>query len=142
MDNDKKTKIFTGGKTIDDRGTVTFVNDFDFAGVKRFYQVENHALNFVRAWHAHKHEGKYIYVAKGTALVGAVNLGTEEVSKFVISSKAPKVLWVPPNYANGFMNLEEDTVVQYFSTSTLAESQNDDIRFPWDKWNIWKVEYK
>jgi dTDP-4-dehydrorhamnose 3,5-epimerase len=142
MDNDKKPRIFTGGKAIDDRGTVTFVNDFDFSRVKRFYQVENHALNFVRAWHAHKHEGKYIYVAKGTALVGAVNLETEEVSKFVISSKAPKVLWVPPNYANGFMNLEEDTIVQFFSTSTLAESQNDDIRFPWDKWNIWKVEYK
>lgn len=137
-----KVKILTGGRAVDDRGTVTFVNDFDFSGVKRFYQVENHALNFVRAWHAHKHEGKYIYVAKGTALVGAVNLETEEVSKFVISSKAPKVLWVPPNYANGFMNLEEDTIVQFFSTSNLAESQNDDIRFPWDKWNIWKVEYK
>lgn len=142
MCNTENIRIITGGKAVDDRGSVAFVNDFDFSGVKRFYQVENHSLNFIRAWHGHKKEGKYEYVARGTALIGVVNLETGEVSKFVISAKAPKVLWVPPNHANGFMNLEEDTIVQFFSTCRLEESLSDDIRFPWDKWNIWDIEYR
>ena len=38
----KDPKVISGGVAIDDRGSVTFVNDFDFLGVKRFYQVQNH----------------------------------------------------------------------------------------------------
>ncbi len=138
----EKVEVMVGDKAVDDRGTVTFVNDFDFSGVKRFYQVENHTVNFIRAWHGHKKEGKYEYVAKGTALIGVVNLETEQVQKFILSSKSPRVLWIPPNHANGFMNLEEDTIIQFFSTSALEQSLKDDIRFPWDKWNIWNIEYR
>lgn len=141
------TKIINGGVAIDDRGSLRFVNDFDFSGVKRFYQVENHRQGFIRAWHGHEKEGKYVYVAKGSALIGAVPFSTtqvikEDVQKFVLSSKSPKVLFIPPGYANGFMNLEEDTIVMFFSTSTLDESKGDDIRFPYDKWNIWNIEYR
>ena len=32
-----------GDVAVDDRGEVGFVNDFDFAGVKRFYAVRNHS---------------------------------------------------------------------------------------------------
>ena len=35
-------KLIAGNIGIDDRGEVGFVNDFDFAGVKRFYTVRNH----------------------------------------------------------------------------------------------------
>lgn len=138
----EKTTIINGGIAIDDRGSLRFVNDFSFSDVKRFYQVENHDINFIRAWHGHRFEGKYVYVAKGTALVGAVNLETEEISKFVLSDKSPKILFIPPNYANGFMNLEKDTIIMFFSTSTLDESKGDDIRFPYDKWNIWNKDYR
>ena len=43
------TNLFIGGQAVDDRGTVSFVNDFDFNNVKRFYQVENHRRGFIRA---------------------------------------------------------------------------------------------
>ena len=55
--------LIEGGLAVDDRGIVSFVNDFDFAGVKRFYMVSNHKAGFVRAWHAHKHEAKYVMAA-------------------------------------------------------------------------------
>ena len=29
-----------------------------------------------------------------------------------------------------------------FSTSDLKDSLNDDIRFPYDKWNIWEEDYR
>ena len=31
-----------------------FANEFHFEGVKRFYVIENHQPQFVRAWHGHK----------------------------------------------------------------------------------------
>jgi len=136
------TKLLNGGLAVDDRGSVSFVNDFTFDGVKRFYQVENHKRGFIRAWHGHVKEGKYVYVCQGSALIGAVNLETEEIQKFVLSSKSPKILWIPPNYANGFKSLEENTKIIFFSTSTLEESVGDDIRFDYAKWNIWDEEYR
>ena len=77
----KDSKIIGGGVVVDDRGSVSFVNEFDFGGVKRFYQVENHRSGFIRAWHGHKHEGKYVYVTQGSALVGVVNMDTEKIEK-------------------------------------------------------------
>lgn len=135
-------KILNGGKAVDDRGSVSFVNEFDFAGVVRFYQVENHEIGYIRAWHGHRKEGKYVYVASGAALVGTVHLESEKVSKFVLSADTPKVLWVPPNHANGFMNLRDNTVIIFFSTATIEETRGDDIRFAYNKWDIWQKDYR
>jgi len=139
-------RLFKGGLAVDDRGEVSFVNDFDFAGVKRFYAVSNHRQGFVRAWHAHRHEAKYVMVASGAALVGAVAIDDftapskqAEVGRFVLSAATPSVLYIPAGYANGFMSLSTDTKLIFFSTRTLAESQGDDIRFDARYWNIWDV---
>jgi dTDP-4-dehydrorhamnose 3,5-epimerase-like enzyme len=136
------TKVLNGGIAVDDRGSVRFVNDFNFEGVKRFYQVENHNRGFIRAWHGHKKEGKYVYVTSGSALIGVVNMETEEISKFVLSDKSPKVLWIPPKNYNGFKSLEENTKILFFSTTTLEESLGDDIREEHNKWNIWEEDFR
>jgi dTDP-4-dehydrorhamnose 3,5-epimerase len=144
MLSDKPT-IIQGGIGVDDRGSVRYANDFNFEGVKRFYQVENHRRGFIRAWHGHHKEGKYVYVAKGSALVGAVQINIDsdvQPQKFILSDKQPKILWVPAGYANGFMTLEEDTIVMFFTTSTIEETKNDDIRYPYDTWNIWTEDFR
>jgi len=142
-----KLKILHGGIAVDDRGEVGFVNDFDFAGVKRFYTVANHRIGFVRAWHAHRNEAKYVMVLEGAALVGAVAIDDwenpskeAEVARFVLSAKKPSVLFIPAGYANGFMSLTEDARLVFFSTSTLEESMGDDIRYDARYWDIWQVE--
>jgi dTDP-4-dehydrorhamnose 3,5-epimerase-like enzyme len=140
-------KVLQGDVAIDDRGTVGFVNDFAFEGVKRFYVVSNHAARFVRAWHAHRREAKYILAVQGAAVVGAVAIDNWEkpspeakVWRFVLSAQKPAVLYIPAGYANGFMSLTEETTLMFFSTATLGESQNDDIRYPARYWDIWTVE--
>lgn len=147
-------KTINGAVATDDRGSVRFVNDFNFNGVKRFYQVQNHSQGFIRAWHAHKKEAKYVYVAKGSALVGAVPLEhmlkvkagaaieTNKVFKTTISSNSPKIIYIPAGYANGFKSLEDGTIIQFFSTSSLEDSLGDDIRFEYDLVNIWKEDYR
>ena len=135
-------KLIQGGISIDDRGSVTFINDFNFLDVKRFYVVENHRTGFIRAWHGHQKEGKYVFVVKGTALIGAVEMTSESIQKIILSDRNPKILYIPPGYANGFKTLEEDTRIIFYSTSTLQESLSDDIRFPFDKWNIWEEDFR
>ena len=131
-----------GGVSVDDRGSVRYVNNFDFKDVKRFYQIQNHEVGFVRAWHGHRKESKYVYVVKGSFLVGAVDIDrfAAEPIKFILSSERPSVLYIPAGHANGFMNLTPDAIIQFFSTSTLDESLGDDERFAADRWNIWDIE--
>lgn len=139
-------KTFRGGLAVDDRGEVTFVNEFDFDGVKRFYTVLNHWQGFVRAWHAHKKEGKYVTVVEGAALVGAVKIDDWinpsrdlDVFRAVLSAKTPSIIHIPPGHANGFMSLAPNTRIIFFSTSTLEESHGDDIRYDARYWDIWNV---
>ena len=143
----REPNIIVGGVAVDDRGSLRFVNDFDFEGVKRFYQVKNHRRGFIRAWHGHEREGKYVWVASGSALVAAVPMDAEKgdvssVKKFVLSEQQPKVLYIPAGYYNGFMNLEEDTRIIFFSTSSLEESNGDDIRQEYDCWDVWKEDFR
>ena len=140
-------RLVQGGLAVDDRGEVGFVNDFDFAGVRRFYMVSNHRAGFVRAWHAHRREAKYVLVAQGAAIVGAVPIDNWEkpstdvkVSRFVLTAKKPAVLYIPPGYANGFMSLTEYAKLLFFSTSSLEESRDDDVRYDARYWDIWCVE--
>jgi dTDP-4-dehydrorhamnose 3,5-epimerase-like enzyme len=140
-------RLLKGGVAVDDRGEVGFINDFDFTGVKRFYTVCNHQAKFIRAWHGHRHEAKYATVVCGSMLVCCVRIDDWDnpsadlpIQRFVLSAKTPAVLHIPAGYANGFMSLSDDAKIIFFSTSTLQESLNDDIRFPARKWNPWTIE--
>jgi dTDP-4-dehydrorhamnose 3,5-epimerase len=136
----------SGGLAVDDRGEVAFVNDFNFAGVKRFYLVSNHRQGFVRAWHAHRREAKYVTVVQGAALIGAVKIDDwdapsrdTQVHRYVLSAHKPSALYIPAGYANGFMSLTGDARLMFFSTTTLEESAGDDVRYDARYWNIWDV---
>ena len=139
-------KLIKGGVSVDDRGEVTFINEFKFENIKRFYSVENHKSGFIRAWHGHKMEAKYVSVISGAALVGAVKVDDwlnpnphAQVSRYVLSSKQPSVLYIPAGYANGFMSLTGDAKLIFYSTSTLEDSLGDDYRFDSRYWDIWNV---
>ena len=139
-------KLFKGGLGIDDRGQVGFVNDFNFANVKRFYTVKNHRQGFIRAWHAHKKESKYVTVVNGVAVVCMVKIDNWDhpskelpVQRFVLSEKSPSVLYIPNGYGNGFMNLTVDTQLVFFSTATVEESKGDDFRYDAYYWNPWQI---
>ena len=138
--------LMQGNLSADDRGSVAFVNDFGFQNVKRFYTVTNFRAGFVRAWHAHRKESKYVTVLQGAAVVGAVAIDDWEgpsrearVHRHVLSAVRPAVLFIPAGYANGFMSLTDDTKLMFFSTSTLEESGGDDIRYDARYWNPWEV---
>lgn len=147
MSNQQEIKHIQGGIAVDDRGQVSFINDFDFTDVVRFYMVSNHQQGFVRAWHAHKKEAKYISVVSGAALIGAVKIDDWDnpspdlsAQKFVLSEKKPSIIYIPSGYANGFMSLSDDCRIIFYSTSSLQDSLNDDWRYDARLWDIWQIE--
>jgi dTDP-4-dehydrorhamnose 3,5-epimerase len=140
-------RLIPGDIAVDDRGTVGFVNEFDFAGVRRFYTVTNHRAGMIRAWHGHRHEQKFVLATRGTALVCCVGIDDWDapspgldVHRFVLSERKPAVLHIPAGFANGSMALTDDASLMFFSTSTLAQSLDDDVRFPSRLWDPWSVE--
>ena len=114
--------ITEGGLGVDDRGSVAFVNGFQFDEVKRFYIVSNHKAGFVRAWHAHKLEAKAVMVVHGAAIVAAVPIDNwdkpskdAKIFRHILSCEKPGVFCIPPGYANGFMSLTSDAKLMFFS---------------------------
>ena len=150
----KEIKFFSGGLATDKRGQVSFVNDFNFKDVKRFYQIKNSPSKPIRAFHGHMKESKYFFVSTGSILLAAVKLDNPKnpsrrntVQRKIISAKNPTIAYIPAGYANGFKTLEKNTVVLIFSTSTLKQSLEDDYRFPanyWGKdiWNSFSIDQK
>ena len=142
-----RPKKITGGVSQDERGTVKFINEFNFRKVKRFYQVENVNTKIIRAFHGHMKEAKYVYVVSGSILLCAVFLDDDKnpskentVERFTLKANIPQIVYIPPSYANGFKTIEPNTKVIFFSTSTLQESNKDDVRFPPDYWGkkVWE----
>lgn len=141
-----KPALIEGGIAVDDRGQLTFANNFDMQPIRRFYLVSNHETKFIRAWHAHKKENKFVFVVSGAALVGAVKIDNwdspdkkAEVHRYVLSDKKPGILAIPAGYANGFMTLEPGTQVMFFSDKTLEESRGDDFRYDARHWDPWEI---
>jgi len=144
-----KPQLIEGGLAVDDRGQLSFANNFDFKGIKRYYMVENFSTDTIRAFHGHLKEAKYVLVVSGSAIVAGVELDNvkkpskkKEVHRFVLSARKPNLIYIPSGYANGFKILEPGTKIIFFSTSSLEDSKGDDYRFPPDYWgdNVWKVE--
>lgn len=142
----EKPMLIPGNIAVDDRGSLSFVNGFTFHNIKRFYMVSNHRAGFVRAWHAHRREAKYVTVVDGAAVVCAVPIDDwntpsreAEVDRHVLSDTQPAILFIPAGYANGFMSLTENTKLMFFSTASLDESRSDDVRYDARYWNPWQV---
>ena len=141
-----KPFIINGDLSVDDRGELMFVNQFNMDLVTRFYVISNHKSGFIRAWHAHKIESKYVFIVNGTALISTVQIDNWDnpsndltVDKFVLTAKKPSILYIPSGYANGFKTLSTETKIIFFSTSTLKDSIDDDYRYDAYKWNPWEI---
>lgn len=150
MIEENKVKLIEGNVFIDDRGEVSFVNDFGenhFTNIKRFYMVSNHKKDFIRAWHGHKEEAKYVLCLKGSAWIRYVKIDDWKnpskdlkVEQIFLSDKKPSILYIPGGFVNGFMSLTDDMKLMFFSTSSLKESLNDDYRFSFDYWDNWIIK--
>lgn len=135
--------IITGDTYTDNRGTLSFVNDFRLDRFRRFYMVTHPDTKVTRAWQGHQKETKAFFVTKGKFVAGWVKIDNWEhpskeltVNTRILSAENPAVLIIEPGHANGFRALEEDSVLLVFSDLLLEESALDMFRFDVDYWKL------
>lgn len=128
-----------GDEFVDERGSVSFVNDFIFDNVKRFYIIKHAQPYTIRAWQAHKNETKFFFALNSEFIIKLIKIDNwenplqeSEIVEYKLSRKDNSILVIPKGYANGFINLESNSELLVFSSSTLDESLKDDYRFDKD----------
>lgn len=129
-------KLIHAGQAIDDRGTLLFCNDFDLAGVVRFYCITNHRRGFVRAWHGHQTAGTFLWPISGTWKLAAAEMQAypDRGCRQTHVIDRTSILHVPGGWYHGHQNLTDDAILGVFSTATIAQVREDDHRLPWDQW--------
>ena len=135
--------LIPGGQHADARGTVSFVNGFDFKGVDRFYWIQADEANVLRGWVGHRREQKWFTVVQGEVLIAVVRPDDWErpspdlsVARYLLSAAHPQVLHVPPGHATGSVNLNRKAVLMIFSSGKIENVGTDDFRFSVDQWPI------
>lgn len=142
--NIKTPQLLEGGIYTDERGELSYVNDFDLENVKRVYVIKHPDKKIVRAWQGHQQEHKYFKCLKGSFVLAwkkiddFSNPTDNNAPNFTILKKEEnKVLSIPPGYANGLKALEDDSEIMVFSDHYLNESLDDKIRFDKKLWFDW-----
>jgi len=137
-------QLIEGGTHSDERGTISFVNDFDLTNTVRFYRISHPNTSIVRAWQGHQKESKWFHCYQGSFLIKLMKIDNwDKPSKdlvpqiFELKSEQSQVLYIPHGYASGFKALEEDSSILVFSDLTTEESKEDDIRFEKNYWFNW-----
>lgn len=138
-----KPTIIQGGNFTDHRGTVSFVNDFSFKDIERFYIISNSETKPVRAWQGHKIDAKNFYCISGSFKIHFVKIDNWEnpskelhVETIIASASDSKIIHIPAGFANAIEALEKDSKLISFSTLPLLRVNEDDIRYDSDYWRI------
>ena len=138
-----EASLLTGAVYSDERGSVSFVNDFKFNDISRFYILENSETHPVRAWQGHKLDCKNFYCIAGSFQVSYVRVDDWEnpsaslkVDRVVLTASKSAVLSIPAGYANAIKALEPGSRLMSFSTLPLDQVKEDDVRFDKSKWNF------
>lgn len=140
----EKPLIIDGDSFVDERGILSFVNDFEFNDVKRFYIISNYSEKIIRAWQGHKIERKYFYSINGSFVICAVKIDNWDkpslnlpVEKYILNDKKSQILMIPPGYANGIKALKHNSKLLVFSSLSFENAKNDDYRFNKKLWYDW-----
>jgi dTDP-4-dehydrorhamnose 3,5-epimerase len=139
----REIQIIEGGFHKDERGTIKFINNFDFKDVRRMYMIAPADTLTIRAWQGHKKENKYFMVTHGSFTIGLVKIDNWETPSktlmptyYALSADNPCVLCVPGGYANGLKANSLNAQLMVFSSSSLEDAKDDEFRFDSDYWEF------
>lgn len=131
-------KYLEGKKHKDERGVVTFNNDFDASQIKRIYTIENHSLDFIRGWQGHKIEQRWFASMKGSFEISVIKLDDFSqpsrvltIQKYILTDDVLTYLHVPSGCITSIQSKCEGSKLLVLSDFKLGAVQ-DEYRFPLD----------
>ena len=157
----KEPKLINIQSISDDRGLlIPFTDYIDNKLFKRAYIVEDYGKGVIRGLHYHKKEIKVFTIGSGAAKFITLKLPIEIaernkdeeirryyednpgiVQSFILSSRHHGALIVPALYANGWVSLEDKTILFSLGSIRWKKAMHDDISInPYiigeDKWKV------
>lgn len=127
--------LFSGNCHKDQRGQLYYNNNFDATNIKRMYVIENHSVDFVRAWQGHKIEQRWFSAVQGRFKILLIAIDNWEKPndslprlEYILKSETFDVLHVPAGYVSSIQALEEKSKLVVMSDYHLGEI-NDDFRY-------------
>lgn len=127
--------VINGGSYSDNRGDVTYNNDFDLSSIKRIYSIQNVNTSLVRAWQGHAIERRWFSVVKGSFEIKLIKIDnwenptkSMEVFSRILNDKNFDVLYVPGGYVSSIKALEENSKLLLMSDYRLGDIE-DEYRF-------------
>ena len=130
--------IFEGKKYEDERGIITFNNEFDASEIKRIYTIENHSSDFVRGWQGHKVEQRWFATMKGEFEISVIEIDDFDqpskdlkISKYQLNDKSLTYLHIPSGHITAIQTRVEGSKLLVLADYALGEIQ-DEYRFALD----------
>lgn len=139
-----KVMVIEGELFHDHRGVINSLNTFNLDDVKRIYFIHHPDERVLRGWHAHKHERKWFYCAKGEFTIALVKIDDwDQPSKtlpaeiYHLTDKESRLICVPAGYGNCIKAHIPGSVLTVLSDVPVPECYDDSWRYPADWWVDW-----
>lgn len=133
----------------DDRGYLIEIlrkTDPHFTAFGQVYLVGDPARGTIRAFHKHAALWDWFFISHGSAKFVLVDDRPDsptykEQNAFVIGTRNPSLLVVPPGVYHGWMSLEDDTQMISTASEVYNRVQPDEVRIPPDSFgDVWSVK--
>lgn len=136
---DASVEIIKGGISLDTRGQIRFVNEFDMSSVKRFYIIKNSDTKLIRGWRAHRVEQRWFYVLSGSFELNIVKIDNWTnpsidltIETIKLSADDLQVIHFPVGYGTAFKALEVNSELLVFADHDIEHAPFDDYTWPVD----------
>ncbi|WGK93584.1 MULTISPECIES: WxcM-like domain-containing protein [Flavobacterium] len=133
-----KPTLISGNCHQDQRGQLFYNNDFDASSIKRMYVIENHSVDFVRAWQGHKIEQRWFSAVQGRFKIQLIAVDNWDIPsenlpriEYHLHSEKLDILHIPAGYISSIQALEEKSKLVVMSDYHLGEI-DDESRYPTD----------
>lgn len=130
--------ILEGKKHEDERGVITFNNEFDASEVKRIYTIENHSTDFIRGWQGHKIEKRWFACMAGEFEISVIQIDDFAqpskdlmIMKYQLGCESLTYLHIPAGYITAIQAKKEGSKLLVLADYALGETQ-DEYRFSLD----------
>lgn len=136
-------KIINGGIHTDERGTITFINDFDMQLVKRFYRIKHYDIHTTRGWRGHRIEQRWFHVNIGAFRIKLIAIDdwnspdpTLRQKEIMLRAEENSVLHIPAGYASAIQATVANSEITVFADYGIDHAQHDDYLFPTDYFKL------
>ena len=134
--------LLEGKKHQDERGIITFNNDFDASQIKRIYTIENTFLDFIRGWQGHKIEQRWFACMQGSFEIAVIKIDDfENPSKdlipeyFILKTNNLDFLHIKSGCITAIKAKEKNSKLLVLADYSMNEIQ-DEYRFPLDYFKL------